>query len=76
MIGEINPNSSTIKYFTKWIEEMSMRTSTTLTIINFIEKNILCRYGILRKLVIDNEVCFTTFEMIEFCNKYHIDLSH
>lgn len=55
---------------------MSLLSSTALIIINFIEDNIVCKFGILRKLMIDNGAYFIAFEMIEFYNKYHIKMSH
>ena len=52
-IGEINPNSSgqhkwiitTANYFTKWIEAIPTRKATYAVIIDFLENNILERFG-------------------------------
>ena len=59
-IGEINPNSSgqhkwiltAADYFTKWIEAIPTRRATETVIINFLEENILFRFGFPRRIVI------------------------
>ena len=62
-IGEINPSSSgqhkwilTAKYFfTKWVEVIPTRNVTDKVIINFIQENILSRFGRCpKKIVTDN----------------------
>ena len=44
-----------INYFTKWVEAKALATITEKNIRNFVWKNIICRYGIPRVLVSDNE---------------------
>lgn len=74
LIRENNPNSLVghkwiiiaTDYFTKWIEEMPLRSYTSHTIISFIKDNIIYRYGIPRKLVNDNGVYFTALKMMNF----------
>ena len=52
-IGEINPNSSrqhkwiltATDYFTKWIEAIPTRRATETVIMDFLEENILARFG-------------------------------
>ena len=44
-----------IDYFTKWMEAEALATITENNIRSFVWKNIICRYGIPRMLVSDNE---------------------
>ena len=83
-IGEINPNSSgqhkwiltAIDYFTKWIEAIPTRRATKIVIMDFLEENILARFGCPRRIVVDNASSFKSKQMINFCHKYHISLNH
>jgi hypothetical protein len=61
-IGEIYPHSSarhrwiltTTNYFTKWVEAIPTKRATDLLVIDFLEENILSRFGYPRKIVTDN----------------------
>jgi hypothetical protein len=83
-IGEINPNSSgqhkwiltATDYFTKWIEAIPTRNATETVIMNFLEENILSRFGCPKRIVTDNAPAFKSKRMINFCHKYHIHLNH
>lgn len=43
-----------IDYFTKWVEVEPLAKITEQNIRKFVEKNIICRFGIPRALVSDN----------------------
>ena len=66
LIGKINPNSPgqhrwiviATYYFTKWIEAIPTRRATDAVIMDFLENNILSRFGCPRRIVIDNVVSF------------------
>jgi len=83
-IGEIHPSLSRqhkwiltgTNYFTKWIEVVPTRQATDATIIQFLENNILSLFGCPQKIITDNVVAFKSKNMIEFCYKYNIILSH
>eukprot|EP00253_Pinus_taeda_P019801 PITA_19801 len=83
-IGEIHPTSSdqhkwiltTTDYFTKWIEAIPTRQATDSVIIQFLETNILSRFGYPNKLITNNVATFKSKKMIEFCSKYKIILGH
>ena len=83
-IGEIHPSSSgqhkwiliATDYFTKWIEAIPCRQANDSTIIQFLETNILSRFGCPEKIIIDNAATFKSNKMISFCHKYHITLGH
>jgi hypothetical protein len=65
-IGEIHPHSSAqhkwiltaTDYFTKWVEAIPTRNATDSVVINFLEENILSRFGCPRKIVTDNAQAF------------------
>ena len=44
--------------------------------MDFIEENILTRFGFLKWIVTDNAPAFKSKKMINFCHKYHISLNH
>eukprot|EP00253_Pinus_taeda_P032073 PITA_32073 len=83
-IGEIHPTSSaqhkwiltTTDYFTTWIEAILTRQATNTIIIQFLESNILSRFGCPNNIITDNATAFKSKRMIEFCNKYNITLGH
>jgi len=63
-------------YFTKWIEAIPTRRATDSVIIQFLETNILSRFGCPNKLITDNATTFKSKNMIDFCSKYKITLGH
>jgi len=83
-IGEIHPSSSSqhkwiliaTDYFTKWIEAIPCRQANDSTIIQFLETNILSRFGCHEKIITDNAAAFKSKKMISFCHKFHITLGH
>jgi hypothetical protein len=83
-IGEINPHSSAqhrwiltaTDYFTKWVEAIPTRKAIDSVVIEFLEENILARFGCPRKIVTDNAQAFKSMAMISFCKKYNIVLGH
>eukprot|EP00253_Pinus_taeda_P016485 PITA_16485 len=83
-IGEINPSSSgqhrwiltPTDYFTKWIEAIPCRQANDSTIIQFLETNILARFGCPHKIITDNAAAFRSKKMVSFCHKFHITLGH
>jgi hypothetical protein len=83
-IGEIHPHSSAqhrwiltaTDYFTKWVEAIPTRNATDTVVINFLEENILSRFGCPRKIVTDNAQAFKSMAMVSFCQKFSIILGH
>jgi len=83
-IGEIHPSSSghhkwilmATNYFTKCIEAIPCRQANDSIIMQFLETNILSRFGYPEKIITDNAVAFKSKRMISFCYKYHITLGH
>jgi len=73
-IREINPHYfgqhrwilTATYYFTKWIDAIPTRNATDYVIIDFIEENILARFGCPKKIIIDNAHAFKSKKMIIF----------
>ena len=62
VIGAIEPRASNghrfilvaIDYITKWVEAASYSSVTRSVVVRFIKKEIICRYGLPRKIITDN----------------------
>ena len=65
-----------IYFFTKWVEAIPTRNVTDKVIINFIQENILSRFGCPKKLVTDNDQSFKSKAMVYFCEQNGIILKH
>ena len=52
-----------IEYFTKWIEAKPVAHITTHKIQHFMWKNIVCRFGIPKRLVSDNDTQFASQQL-------------
>ena len=63
-------------YFTKWVEAIPCRQENDTIIIQFLECNILSRFGCPEKIITDNAAAFKSQKMINFCHKFHITLGH
>ena len=61
-----------IDYFIKWVEAEAMATITEKNIRNFVWRNIICRYGIPRVLVLDNGKQFNNDSFKDFCLQLRI----
>ena len=61
-----------IDYFIKWVEVEALATITEKNIWSFVWKHIICRYGIPRVLVSDNEKQFDNSVFRDFCSELRI----
>eukprot|EP00253_Pinus_taeda_P032088 PITA_32088 len=83
-IGKFHENSSNgysciltpTDYFTKWVEAIPAKNATEKVIMNFIENNIITRFGVPAKITTDNAKSFSSSKFSSFCFKYGIVLSH
>lgn len=83
-IGEIENKSSgghkwilvATDYFTKWVEAIPTRQATSKVVIKFLLENILTRFWVPQKNVVDNGMCFRSNEFSDFCENYGITLSY
>jgi hypothetical protein len=83
-IGEINPPSSVqnkwilmaTNYFTKWIEAIPTKQATNAIIIQFLETNILSRFGCPINIITDNAAVFKSRRLDFFFQDYNITLGN
>ena len=61
-----------IDYFMKWVEAEALATIIEKNIQNFVRKNIVCRYGIPRVLVLDNRKQFDNKAFRDFFSQLGI----
>ena len=57
---------TTTNYFSKWIEAIPTRRATDAMIMEFLEENILARFGCPRRIVTDNAAAFKYKKMVSF----------
>ncbi|RDY06381.1 Gypsy retrotransposon integrase-like protein 1, partial [Mucuna pruriens] len=80
VIGPIEPKASNrhifilvaIDYFTKWVEAASYPSVTRSTVVRFIKKDIICRYGLPAYIITDNDTNLNNKMMIELCEQFRI----
>ena len=56
-----------IEYITKWIEAEPVAQITAHKVQHFVWKNIVCRFGVPRRLVSDNSTQFASQQLGKFC---------
>ena len=61
-----------VDYFTMWVEAEPLATITTKKVLDFVVKNIICRYGLPRKIVSDNGTQSDSDLFIDFCERHMI----
>lgn len=63
-------------YFTKWVEAILVKGSTSKIICDFLKQNIISWFGVPNKIVIENAVVFSSKEVKEFYFNCGISLAH
>ena len=84
IIGEINPNSLKLhKYilistdcFSKWTEVIPLKVINDTEVIQFLQHNIVTRFGVPNYLVFDNAKYFSSLNIVEFALKYNINIKY
>ena len=61
-----------IDYFTKWVEATSYANVTKKVVAKFIRKELICRYGIPERIIIDNATNLNNHMMSELCEEFKI----
>ena len=61
-----------IDYFTKWVEVVLYATVTRSMVYKFIKKEIICRYGLFERIILDNASNFNNKMMEEVCDQFKI----
>ena len=80
VIGAIEPKASNghhfilvaIDYFTKWVEAASYASVTRSVVVRFIKREIICWYGLPRKIITDNATNMNNKMMKEMCEDFKI----
>ena len=58
-----------IDYFTKWVEVASYASVTKSVVARVIKKEIICRYGLLERIIFDNGFNLNNDMVIEVCTR-------
>ena len=82
LIGQIHPVSSKghkyilvgVNYFSKWVEAIALKEVTQQDVIDFIENNIVCRFGIPQTLTADQGTFFVGKKILEYANSRNIKM--
>ncbi|KAL2249925.1 UNVERIFIED_CONTAM: hypothetical protein Sindi_2466200 [Sesamum indicum] len=61
-----------VEYFSKWVEAEALTRISEKEVINFIWKNIICRFGIPCVLVSDNGTQFQEKKIVAWCKELKI----
>ncbi|XP_022855637.1 uncharacterized protein LOC111376864 [Olea europaea var. sylvestris] len=64
-----------IDYFTKWIEAKALSKIHDRKVIQFIWKNVICRFGVPKEIVTDNRTQFISTGFQNFCKEWNIKLN-
>ena len=56
-------------YFTKWIEAAAIAHIREVEVINFVWKNVVCRFGLPKDIICDNGSQFIGKGFRKFCQK-------
>jgi hypothetical protein len=59
-------------YLTKWPEAVALKRVDSEELIKFLKDNILSRFGVREKFIIDNGSIFIVSKITEFCGEYGI----
>ena len=84
VVGEINQNYSKIhkyilmatNYFCKWTEAIPLKVINDHEVIQFLQHNIVAKFGVPCFLVFDNAKYFSSLKIVEFALKYNINLKY
>ena len=80
VIGVIEPKAANrhcfipvaINYFTKWVKAASYASIRRSLVVRFIKREIICRYGLQRKIIMDNGTNLDNKMMEEMCEEFKI----
>ena len=61
-----------IDYFTKWVEAASYASVTKSVVAQFIKKEIICRYGLPKRIISDNGLNLNNDMITDICTRFKI----
>ncbi|EOX99301.1 Uncharacterized protein TCM_007935 [Theobroma cacao] len=64
---------ATVECFTKWVEVIPLKKATRSIVANFIEENIICRFGTPKHILSDNGTPFVNSSVKELLALYDVD---
>ena len=84
VVCEINPKSSKLHkyifmdtdYFSKWTEAIPLKVINDHEVIQFLQRNIITKFGVPNCLVFNNVKYFLSLKIVEFALKYNITLKY
>ena len=80
VIGPISPKALNghrfifvvIDYFTKWVEAASYASVTKSVVARFIKREIICRYGLSKRIISNNGLNLNNDMVTEVCTRFKI----
>jgi hypothetical protein len=63
-------------YFTRWSEEIPLKTINEIQVILFLQSHIITRFGVPESLVFDNEKYFSSLKLTEFSLERNIKFKY
>lgn len=61
-----------IDYFTKWVKAISLSIVTMKNTTRFIQRDIICKYGVLNKIITNTATNFVGKDLELLCKKFKI----
>jgi transposase InsO family protein len=58
-----------VEYFFKWIEAKPLATITSAAVQKFFWQNIVCRFGVPKTIIVDNDTQFEAKAFQDFCDQ-------
>ena len=78
-IGPITPTPggaiwilTATEYYTKWVEAIALRHTTGEAVANFIKENIVCRFGIPRRIISNSGTPLINREVKQLLERYNV----
>ena len=79
LVGLVNPPSHgyiwilvATEYFTKWAKAIPLRKATGGVMANFIEENIIIRFGVPHRIISDNDTPFVNSDVKKMLKFYQV----
>lgn len=66
--------TTTVDYFTRWVEPDAL-VKMSSTNVDFLARNVMCRYGIRLLIISNNGLQFNSEKFIDFCQQHGIRIS-
>jgi hypothetical protein len=84
VVGEINPIYLKLhkyiliatNYFSKWTKAIPLKVINDTEVIQFLQQNIVTRFGVPNCLVFDNAKYFSSLKIVECALKYNINIKY